>query len=272
MIALVRRLQRTRHWRQAARPARRLLHVGLLCSAVLALPALAQTASKPAAGKARATATPAGSAPAPFRGNAAAGRSLAESERCIECHGLEGQASAQADAIEGKFPRLAGQSPDYLLKQLRDLRSGARKNDFMQVMARSIDDATAADIVAYFSSLPPMRGEAGNASPAGRELYARGDAARGIPACASCHGANGEGQRLADGIAPRLGGQTWRYLERQLLDWRDGHRGNSVGGVMTAAVRGLSDAEITAIATHLSGLGTESSAVAGQPSTLSAQP
>ena len=212
---------------------------------MLVQPAFAQGARK----------TPVAPPPAPSapRGDAVAGRELAESERCIECHGADGQGSTHDDAIEGKFPRLAGQQPDYLLKQLRDLRSGARKNDFMQVMARSIDDATAAHIVAFFAGLPPMRGD-GRADANGATLYARGDAARGIPACAACHGADALGQRLPDGIAPRLAGQTARYLERQLLDWRDGFRRNSAGDAMSAAARGLSDAEILSLSHHLSGL------------------
>ena len=221
---------------------RRGLRVGLLCMVTLAGTARAQVIAKAAA---------------PFRGNAVAGRELADSERCVECHGADGQASHHADAVEGKFPRLAGQSPDYLMKQLRDLRGGARKNDFMSIMARSIDDTTAADIVAFFASLPPMHGDgdAAASDATGRALYERGAPARAIPACASCHGERAQGQRINDLHVPRLAGQTGRYLERQLLDWRSGERSNSAGGAMNAAVRGLDDADIQSLARYLSGLG-----------------
>jgi cytochrome c553 len=184
------------------------------------------------------------------QGNALLGKDKSDAERCQECHGVDGHGQRHPNGPEGKFAKLAGQHPEYLLKQLADFRSGARKNDQMAIMARTVADEDLADIVAYFSSQKPMRGEGGVSDAIGRKLYTQGDAGRGIPACATCHGEAGQG---TEGMAaiPRVGGQEWLYLERQLLDWRSGERKNSPGGLMNQAVKGLTDSEIQALANYL---------------------
>lgn len=213
---------------------------------------LAAGASKarPAGGKSLA---PTPSAASAWQGDAVLGREKADSERCIECHGIEGQGQGHSNGPEGKFARLAGQSVAYFLKQIQDFRSGARKHDQMAIMARSINDEDAADIAAYFSALPAMKGDARDVSQVGRHLYERGDASRGVVACASCHGLDGRGS-ADQPLMPRIAGQEWRYLDKQLRDWRSGERRNSAGQLMNAVTRGLTDAEIEALATHLSGL------------------
>lgn len=189
----------------------------------------------------------------PRQGDAVLGQDKADAERCIECHGADGQGQGHSNGPEGRFARLAGQQAAYIVKQIQDFRSGARKHDQMAIMARSITDEDAADIAAYFASLPAMRGDARDASEPGRRLYEQGDPGRSVPACAACHGPRGEGLR-GQALAPVLGGQEWRYLDHQLRNWRSGERRNSPGGVMNAALRSLTDTEIQALATHLSGL------------------
>jgi len=190
------------------------------------------------------------------QGDPVLGRTLAEDERCIECHGADGKGwvHASASAAESKFPKLAGQLQAYLLKQFDDFRQGLRKDDQMAMMARSVDPEDARHIAAFFASLPGMGGEGGTASPAGKRLYEQGDPARGIVACASCHGPTGKG-RPGDALTPVLGGQSWRYLEKQLRDWRSGHRRNGrPEALMNVVTKSLSDAEIEALATHMAGL------------------
>lgn len=204
--------------------------------------------------KGRAVAAKSVAPPAPaYQGDPVLGKAKADSERCIECHGVDGQGQGHSNGTEGKFARLAGQDPAYMLKQIRDFRSGARKHDQMAIMARSITDEDAADILSHFASLPAMKGDAGDVSESGRTLYEGGDAARGIAACASCHGVDGRGKRDQP-LAPVIGGQEWRYLDKQLRDWRSGDRKNSPGQIMNAVTKSLTDAEIEALATHLSGL------------------
>lgn len=188
-----------------------------------------------------------------WQGDPVVGREKADAERCIECHGIDGQGQGHSNGPEGKFARLAGQDVAYFLKQIRDFRSGARKHDQMAIMARSITDEDAADIASYFAGLPAMKGDAKDVSAVGRTLYEQGDAARGVVSCASCHGLGGRGSKDQP-LAPPIAGQEWRYLDKQLRDWRSGDRRNSAGQVMNAVTRALTDAEIEALATHLSGL------------------
>lgn len=229
----------------------RALLLGGLLALLAVAPAWPQTANRPVPAK---TAGPLAAARSTV-GDPAAGRIKAEDERCQECHGHDGNAQDIEDGVGniGKFPRLAGQWPAYLLKQLRDFRSGARHNDSMLIMARSLAERDALDIAAYFASQKTAR-EAEAHNPAGRQLYLSGDAQRGIPACAGCHGEAGEGRQVGDAVFPRLAGQHRRYVVKQLSEWRAGERRNSEGGVMNAIAGALSDTDIEQLAAHVAGL------------------
>lgn len=190
--------------------------------------------------------------PVSLKGDPVLGREKAESERCIECHGVQGNGPALSNSMEGKFAKLAGQYPDYIVKQIQDFRSGARKHDQMQIMARSVSDEDIRDIAAYFGSQLAMHAPDGKLSGLGQSLYESGNPARGVVACISCHGVKGQG--LADRpVAPVIGGQEWHYLDKQLRDWRSGERRNSDDGVMSLVAKALTDAEIEALATYLAG-------------------
>jgi cytochrome c553 len=188
------------------------------------------------------------------QGDAQAGFAKSDEERCQECHGADGNGD-MGDGVGnvGKFPKLAGQRIEYLMKQLRDFRSGARNNDQMAIMAKSVTEADLLDIAAYFSSLPTMRGD-GNGNDAKhqgiRALYAQGDPARNLSPCQGCHGEAGKGG--ADPGAPIIGGQHVRYLQKQLLEWRAAARKNSPGDVMSQTAAALTDAEIEAFSDYLS--------------------
>jgi cytochrome c553 len=68
--------------------------------------------------------------------------------QCQTCHGLDGQAKLP-DA-----PNLAGQTEVYLVKALKDYRSGARRNDMMSVVARSLSDQDVDNLAAYYAAIP----------------------------------------------------------------------------------------------------------------------
>ena len=81
-----------------------------------------------------------------------------------------------------------------------------------------------------------------------------GHGADGFKLCASCHGFEGEGNRLVN--APSLGGRETWYLERQIKNFRDGLRGHTDddthGKNMAQMVRGLeSDEDILDIVAHI---------------------
>jgi cytochrome c553 len=189
-------------------------------------------------------------------GSIAAGKLKSDDERCQECHGHDGNASDIEDGVGniGKFPKLAGQHADYIVKQLSDFRSLRRNHEIMNLMAKSLTEADKADIAAYFSSQKKMHGDGKGDNTLGRNLYLQGDASRNILPCISCHTETPAGVTPANSQNPVIGGQHRRYLEKQLLEWRAGARRNSPGDVMNATTKLLTDAEIEALANYVSGL------------------
>lgn len=158
---------------------------------------------------------------------------------CAACHA----------APAAGTPRLAGLPADYLVKQLRDLRDGERPADAALPAAHEPLGRDDARRVAQALAALPLPAWPPSASEAGRRLYEQGDQRQGRPACQVCHG-NAAG--LEPGMsAPPLQGQPAAYLARQLRAWRDLSRSNSPDGLMNDAARGLSDADIDALARHL---------------------
>ncbi|HEU0202599.1 MAG TPA: c-type cytochrome [Burkholderiaceae bacterium] len=167
-------------------------------------------------------------------------------ERCGYCHEADGN-----PRMDG-FPRLAGQTTDYLSKQLRDFRSG-RRTGTMNATAELLSDDDIEEVARYFNAQPPrpipIDLAAAQRHSASR-LHREGDAARGIPACGSCHGAAAEGR----GDVPRLAGQHAAYLKTQLRAFKRGARANDTGGVMRAVAKHATDAELDALAHYFASL------------------
>lgn len=86
-------------------------------------------------------------------GNPAAGKEKSDTGRCQECHGSDGNSG------DARIPNHAGQMAGYLIKQLRDFQSGARRHEVMTVMAEDLDATDIADIASYFASQALMKGD-----------------------------------------------------------------------------------------------------------------
>jgi cytochrome c553 len=181
-------------------------------------------------------------------GNFVAGKSKSNTELCQGCHGDDGASSSMG------VPHLAGQYAEYLMKQLRNFKSGERKHPVMNPMAEGLAEVDQSDISAYFANNNAMQGNGAGASEIAKDLFTRGDTGRNILPCKSCHGEKGKGQVSAIDIYPMIGGQRKFYLREQLLNWRSGARTNSPGGVMNIIAKSLSDAEIDALSDYISGL------------------
>ena len=162
---------------------------------------------------------------------------------CFTCHGLDGQGDGAG------APRLAGLDAGYLQKQMEDYASGLRQDDLMARVAKGLDQNGRRAVAAYYASLPAPAASAVPASPA-PVIYAQGDPARGVTACAACHGDRGQG--AGDGGNPQIAGQPAAYTLEQIERWKSGERRNDPRGVMAAAVKSLSDPEARAIASWLS--------------------
>ena len=179
-------------------------------------------------------------------GNVAAGQIKSATHLCQECHNVDGNSESSG------VPKLSGQSPSYLFKQLKNFQSGERDHPTMSAMASGVSNRDLADIAAYFSTQERPLGKGSKANAVAKELFNNGDWKRNIIACKTCHGANGRGNGNA--AYPVIGGQHQIYIREQLLNWRTGSRKNSEGDVMNAVTQKLTDAEIEALAEYVAGL------------------
>ncbi len=198
-----------------------------LLAAALALPAVAsETAApaKPDLAKGEATATAV----------------------CGACHTFDGSRGSPANPI------LAGQHPEYLVKQLTEFKSGKRANAIMQGMAATL--ATEADmknVAAFYAAKSAKPGFATSKATValGEKIWRGGIAERKVPACAGCHGPSGAG---IPAQYPRLAGQHAAYTEAQLTAFRTGTRKNSAQ--MTGVAAGMTEGDIKAVADYIAGL------------------
>jgi cytochrome c553 len=183
-------------------------------------------------------------------GDAEAGKALAVV--CGACHGADGNSMAP-------FPKLAGQGEKYLLKQLVDVRDGARSVPTMAGQLTGKSDQNLSDIAAYYAS---QTASGGTTKPEllelGRKIYRSGVAERNVAACTACHSPTGKGNAPAG--YPALAGQHADYIADQLRAYRKGYEdpaGRTNDGdtkIMRTTAFGLSDNEITAVSSYISGL------------------
>ena len=192
-------------------------------------------------------AAPAAAKDAFTQGDAGAGASKAAT--CFACHGPGGNG-----AINPEWPKLAGQHSAYIVEQLTEFKGAKRKNPVMLGQASALSDDDMRNLGAYFATQKPVPGVASkDAVAVAEKLYRAGDAARGLPACSACHGPTGAGNAAAD--FPRIGGQNSAYAANQLNSYKSGERGaQGKGQIMAAVAAKLSDPEIQALSSYLSGL------------------
>jgi cytochrome c553 len=169
---------------------------------------------------------------------------------CGSCHGLDGAGNRI------KFPRLAGQSAAYIVKQLSDFRAGRRQNDGgqMQDTASELTETDIGRIADWFGKQTPVWPDLTIAPPSdltrARQLATTG--VEGIPACIGCHNAAAPSLAGSPITAPRLAGQRDFYIAKQLTDFRSGQRDNDPDAVMRNIARRLSDDDIAALSVFLS--------------------
>ncbi|MEX0732515.1 MAG: cytochrome c4 [Aquisalimonadaceae bacterium] len=185
-----------------------------------------------------------------FSGAAAAGdvsRGQELSGTCAACHGADG------NSTNSEWPKLAGQGERYLLEQLKAYKSGDRNDPIMMGQVADLSEQDMKDLAAYFSD---QQMEVGGANPdlaeQGESIYRGGLPDKGVAACIACHGPAGGGMAAAG--FPRIGGQHATYTAQQLQQYRSGDRSTDGNRMMRAIAEKLSDEEIEAVASYISGL------------------
>jgi cytochrome c553 len=153
---------------------------------------------------------------------------------CAGCHGGEGISTNPV------WPNLAGQHGAYLVDALKAYRSGVRQNAMMSATAAGLSDADIQSLSDHYAAMKLK----GAASGAGPTSAAAGKAK--ADACATCHGADGVSSNPA---WPSLAGQQKDYLVGALKAYQEGARKNEI---MAGMAKGLSDADIDALATYYS--------------------
>jgi cytochrome c553 len=188
---------------------------------------------------------PALAADAPKAPVADLAKGQATAQVCSACHTADGSRGAPANPI------LAGQHPEYLVKQLAEFKSGARANAVMKGFASMLSETDMLNVAAFYAGKQAKPGSSKDKDGVtlGRSIYRAGVAERGVPACAGCHGAAGAG---IPSQYPRLAGQHADYTDAQLHAFRGKARGNNAS--MTTIAAKLSDAEIKAVSDYIAGL------------------
>jgi cytochrome c553 len=164
-------------------------------------------------------------------------------EVCVACHGEQGV------SVAPEYPNLAGQSGAAIYKQLDDYRTGSRTNQLMTDISKALDEATLADIAAYYAAQPKRNlnpATLAESPPAIVRLVELGDPNRNIPPCAACH-RPGSGGPIE---TPILAEQGEEYIVLQLKMYASGERRNDVYGRMRTIASQLTPAEINGLARY----------------------
>jgi cytochrome c553 len=177
------------------------------------------------------------SLPALSRANAQA--VAAKAAVCTSCHGLGGNSTT------GDYPSLAGQTSRYLYLQLRDFKAARRSDPRMSPMVANLSLDDMHDLADYFAAQKPIATDF-KADPvkveAGRKKSEE-------ILCTMCHLGGFSGQNEI----PRVAGQQYPYIVKQLQDFRDRKRTNDAGN-MTSVSKNLTDADIENLANYIANL------------------
>ena len=171
---------------------------------------------------------------------------------CAACHAVDGNSTIPAN------PKLAGQIPEYLNKQLLNFKAqgskkAERENAIMAGMVATLSDTDMRNVSAYYAEqkLRPAVARDKDLAAAGQKLYRGGNAETGLAACAGCHGPTGAGMPSQ---FPRIAGQFPEYIEAQLVAFRAKGRANDPNGMMRGVAARMTDQEIKAVAEYAAGL------------------
>ena len=158
----------------------------------------------------------------------------AKAQVCAACHGQNG-----VPTDPKTIPPIWGQQQSYLMKQLRDFRSGERDNAIMSPIAKGLAEGDLRKIAAYFAAKTWPARSASAKSPL---------LPKGIAQCQACHQPNFQGGMPA----PRLAGLSYEYLAAAMRAFATEERSNNLD--MPKFMQTLTERERNAIARYVSAL------------------
>lgn len=158
---------------------------------------------------------------------------------CAACHGVDG------NSVNPLWPNLAGQNARYIYLQLRDFKEGRRKDPLMSAMAANLSRDDMQELAAYFSAEKAV----GSTYKVEGSKVTEGKKIADNALCTMCHLGAFSGQNEV----PRVAGQHYEYIVKQLKDFRARQRTNDAGS-MTAYTQGLTDQQIDALAQYITNL------------------
>jgi cytochrome c553 len=170
---------------------------------------------------------------------AEAGAAPPKATLCTACHG------PQAQAAHPQYPILAGQAARYLYLQLRDFQAGRRTDELMTPLAKDLTREEMLELANYYAAQKPPR----QSFVADPEKARLGKLKSDETLCTMCHLGGFAGQNEI----PRVAGQNYEYIVKQLSDFNARRRRND-GGSMTSVAGTLNVQDIDNLAHYLVGL------------------
>jgi len=169
--------------------------------------------------------------------DAEAGR--AKAQVCAACHGATGNSAS------GQFPNLAGQSWRYIYVQLKDYKEGRRVDPIMTGMAASLSKQDMIDLGNFYAAQTVLP----STFKADPDKVKLGIAKASETLCSMCHLGGFSGQNEI----PRVAGQQYDYIVKQMLAFKARTRTNDAGN-MTSVAQTLSETDIENLAHYITNL------------------
>lgn len=171
-----------------------------------------------------------------FAFNASADDIADKAQVCGGCHGEKGVPQEKTNPI------IWGQNEGYLYLQLRDFKSGARKNDQMSAIVADLSKNDMKALAKHFAGLkwPDLQQPAPSKDVTKKALTVIGSIG-----CTSCHLEQFQG----DGTTARLAGQEHEYLAKTMADFRSRARANNPG--MSDLMNAAQPADLDPVAQYL---------------------
>jgi cytochrome c553 len=179
-----------------------------------------------------------------IKGDAAKGAALM-AERCAGCHGPDGNSAAPT------FPKLAGQSAEYLLHEFKEYQEHHRESEMMEPLVKDLTQEDMNNLAVFLAAQKPTPGTVTEPGllALGKKIYLQGNSDTGVPSCDGCHEEDGAGSAKF----PRVAAQNVEYTLEQFRLYTAGKRPFGKKVMRTVAER-LTEKEARAVAEYMASM------------------